>query len=229
MHARYYAPMWGRFLSVDPILDLAAVIEQPQGWNRYSYGANNPIRFIDPDGRAVVSYKVLDSGPNHVSNLPRGEQAKNVQVLGLENQPRGFYLKTNVAIAFDEGDNLADYRVERSVKFDTGITRDLGPGSPRIGFRKGSEENPHKSQIADLGQTKYVYDSPGLSGMVKAIGNGTWRGVFEVKVYNTKTKTYDAKRFYYAVQIKYENGTATAGQAVEIDKETYCKSVGKCD
>jgi RHS repeat-associated protein len=51
MHARYYDPNGGRFLSVDPVLALRRAMHNPQGWNRYSYVQNNPINRIDPDGR----------------------------------------------------------------------------------------------------------------------------------------------------------------------------------
>ncbi|HEV7764122.1 MAG TPA: RHS repeat-associated core domain-containing protein [Thermoanaerobaculia bacterium] len=53
MHARYYTPTWGRFLSVDPVLDQAKALKEPQRWNRYSYVINNPLRYKDPDGRQM--------------------------------------------------------------------------------------------------------------------------------------------------------------------------------
>lgn len=52
-HARQYDRL-GRFLSVDPVLDVAAAMRSPQLWNRYSYVANNPINAIDPTGRLLV-------------------------------------------------------------------------------------------------------------------------------------------------------------------------------
>jgi RHS repeat-associated protein len=58
MHARYYSPVWGRFLSVDPLLDVQRAMRTPQLWNRYSYVLNNPINRIDPDGRADVASEV---------------------------------------------------------------------------------------------------------------------------------------------------------------------------
>lgn len=51
MHARYYNPFWGRFLSVDPVLDLDKTIHNPQMWNRYAYVTNNPLRYTDPTGK----------------------------------------------------------------------------------------------------------------------------------------------------------------------------------
>lgn len=50
MHARYCSPLLGRFLSVDPASG-GARLTNPQSWNRFSYAANNPLLFVDPDGR----------------------------------------------------------------------------------------------------------------------------------------------------------------------------------
>src|SRR5690349_23293108 len=64
--ARYYASTQGRFTGVDPYdINLERqdtsdpeeanalfrnYISQPQHWNHYSYGLNNPLRYVDPDG-----------------------------------------------------------------------------------------------------------------------------------------------------------------------------------
>lgn len=53
MHARYYSAAVGRFLSVDPVVDLKAATAGPQLWNRYAYVRNNPLRFVDPNGRLL--------------------------------------------------------------------------------------------------------------------------------------------------------------------------------
>jgi RHS repeat-associated protein len=44
--AREYDPNLGRFISVDPIMDLAS----PQQWHGYSYANNTPITLSDPSG-----------------------------------------------------------------------------------------------------------------------------------------------------------------------------------
>lgn len=54
MHARYYAPKMGRFLSVDPVLDVTKASPEVQRWNRYAYTVNDPVRYADPDGREHV-------------------------------------------------------------------------------------------------------------------------------------------------------------------------------
>jgi RHS repeat-associated protein len=69
MHARFYAPYMGRFLSVDPNAfwelqggseenraKFRSYLRHPQRWNRYAYVSNNPINKIDPDGREENFY-----------------------------------------------------------------------------------------------------------------------------------------------------------------------------
>jgi hypothetical protein len=48
MHARYYNPRFGRFLSPDPIMN--DLTNGSAGWSRYSYAGNNPLRNIDSTG-----------------------------------------------------------------------------------------------------------------------------------------------------------------------------------
>lgn len=56
MHARYYNPALGRFLSLDP---KRGKPQDPQSWNRYAYALNNPIRSYDPDGKQTMDYRIL--------------------------------------------------------------------------------------------------------------------------------------------------------------------------
>jgi RHS repeat-associated protein len=44
--AREYDPAIGRFISVDPVMDLS----DPQQWNAYAYSNSNPVTFSDPTG-----------------------------------------------------------------------------------------------------------------------------------------------------------------------------------
>jgi RHS repeat-associated protein len=51
--ARYMSSVQGRFTSADkPFADQDPV--DPQSWNLYSYTRNNPLRYIDANGEAVV-------------------------------------------------------------------------------------------------------------------------------------------------------------------------------
>jgi RHS repeat-associated protein len=48
MQQRYYDPVAGRFLSIDPV---ATDSSGPDGFNRYAYANNSPYKYVDPDGR----------------------------------------------------------------------------------------------------------------------------------------------------------------------------------
>jgi RHS repeat-associated protein len=50
LHARYYDPSRGRFLSVDTHLGTPAF---PQSWNRYAYARSNPLKYVDPNGKDI--------------------------------------------------------------------------------------------------------------------------------------------------------------------------------
>jgi len=68
---RYYDPVVGRFLSVDPVLPN----DNGGSFNRYWYANNNPYKFTDPDGRCTATKNsMLCSAINFVR-----------QALGMEN------------------------------------------------------------------------------------------------------------------------------------------------
>ncbi len=51
--ARYYRANLGRFTTVDPVTTIEENLVDPQRWNRYAYARNNPLKYVDPDGRDV--------------------------------------------------------------------------------------------------------------------------------------------------------------------------------
>ncbi len=50
MKARYYSSVQGRFTSVDPSRK-SIKPSDPQTWNRYTYCLNNPLLYIDKNGK----------------------------------------------------------------------------------------------------------------------------------------------------------------------------------
>jgi RHS repeat-associated protein len=54
--ARYYGSKIGRFTTTDPVYTWQENLVDPQRWNRYAYARNNPLRYVDPDGRTIVTY-----------------------------------------------------------------------------------------------------------------------------------------------------------------------------
>jgi RHS repeat-associated protein len=73
MLARYYSAGMGRFTTVDPAMTLRKNLAEPQRWNRYSYALNNPIRYVDPDGRDIknaATDPVIRDTATRLSNTP---------------------------------------------------------------------------------------------------------------------------------------------------------------
>ncbi|MFH0857358.1 MAG: RHS repeat-associated core domain-containing protein, partial [Candidatus Magasanikbacteria bacterium] len=67
-NARYYNANIGRFVSVDPVPlnQPEQLIQDPQALNMYAYSRNNPLRYVDPDGKFYI--------PNYLKQW--GGQAK---------------------------------------------------------------------------------------------------------------------------------------------------------
>ena len=64
--ARYRGGAMGRFTSPDP-LPASGRSEDSQSWNRYSYGLNNPLRFVDPSGMKEVDAQACKENPDCLS------------------------------------------------------------------------------------------------------------------------------------------------------------------
>jgi RHS repeat-associated protein len=65
MGARYYDPLIGRFMGVDPVGFRA---DNVHSFNRYAYANNNPYKFVDPDGRyAELAVEVVSLSVGYMS------------------------------------------------------------------------------------------------------------------------------------------------------------------
>src|SRR6266478_592065 len=65
--ARHYGSSMARFLQPDPVSGTPLHIIDPQRWNMYAYVVNNPLTYIDPDGRdaAVATFHNMVLGLGH--------------------------------------------------------------------------------------------------------------------------------------------------------------------
>lgn len=86
--ARYYRSTHARFLTIDPILDRENSTLDPQLWNRYAYVRNNPLRYVDPDGRQIEflwdAFNVGLGVGSFISNINQGAYwSAAVDVVGV--------------------------------------------------------------------------------------------------------------------------------------------------
>jgi RHS repeat-associated protein len=106
---RYYDPVIGAFLSVDPM-----VVDSTTAWNfcRYCYAGDNPYKFTDPDGRK------LEIDPNASQQF---KKETKIQLKELKATPTGkqiikdlvkskftYTLKENVGSSHADPTNLVD-------------------------------------------------------------------------------------------------------------------------
>ncbi len=77
--ARYYANTLPRFLSPDPSVD-GVHVSDPQSWNSYSYALNNPLVFVDTDGKAPTHFlETMINFHAFLTDLSRESRALKVQ------------------------------------------------------------------------------------------------------------------------------------------------------
>src|SRR5690606_489003 len=113
--ARYYDPKVSIWLSVDPLA------EKYPNWNTYAYTFQNPINFIDPDGRegrAVLDDFLIDP-PKKISDYNYNTLEKNYttngqKILEKKGSALGYLAnqspKTNTcAIRMSDAFNLSGY------------------------------------------------------------------------------------------------------------------------
>jgi RHS repeat-associated protein len=73
--ARYYRADLGRFTTVDPEMTLDENLVDPQRWNRYAYARNNPLKYVDPDGRNPMAVVWLAQLAQRIANSPMAQRA----------------------------------------------------------------------------------------------------------------------------------------------------------
>jgi RHS repeat-associated protein len=86
MHARFYSPLVGRFLSFDP---LGGNPSWPGTWNRYAYALGSPLKYLDPYG---LEARCATSG----SAEETVACTETIEVVGKDPGPK-FDPKTGVA------------------------------------------------------------------------------------------------------------------------------------
>jgi RHS repeat-associated protein len=74
--ARYYASSMGRWLSPDLInVTEERMLNPANTLNKYAYGANNPLKYVDPDGQDItIYYEAGNPYPGHTMLLAYNQE-----------------------------------------------------------------------------------------------------------------------------------------------------------
>jgi RHS repeat-associated protein len=137
--ARYYASRTGRFTTVDPVMNIEAALLNPQRWNRYAYANNNPLVFIDPDGRdAIVAlHRLLDSLRNRAPralSIPTVIEAVTSPILDAAFGPNIF--SDPGSLSGETASFLSDVGALKGMN-TMGVANLINPGFDAIAYSKG--------------------------------------------------------------------------------------------
>ena len=161
MGARYYSPVVGRFMGMDP---KGIVPEDPHSFNRYAYANNNPYKYADPDGRAaLLAYKLLvtaAAATGATIYMTPERQAQMGHAATLLRQRTGEALERASGLVFNESESSIPPEVTDKIPPEWGEgksnrkgdgTRWQDPNDKGSGVRvdEGNPSNSQPSQQVD--------------------------------------------------------------------------------
>jgi RHS repeat-associated protein len=153
--ARYYAPWLARWVSCDP----KGMVD---GENLYRYARDNPIKFVDPSGRAGEEPKPAHAEAQVNGSAPTSSQQTAENKIstpvpsGAVKQPDGsFSLKINNVKVIIKPDVPDVPNLKSSAKTVPTVTGEFGRPSPHPNFPKEFVK-PQKPSVTLTIQTKYA-------------------------------------------------------------------------
>lgn len=133
--ARYYDASSGRFLSEDPEFlsigtsssNLERQLSDPQALNSYAYSRNNPLRYIDPEGKSIWD---VVTGKQSIGSYGNELHDNNAMARAVMDHP---YAPAEVGVA-----PLAAYGAVLAAPTIVSAAADLGPiGAAKAGLGAG--------------------------------------------------------------------------------------------
>ncbi len=181
--ARYYDPAVGRFMGVDPV---GFQEDNLHSFNRYAYGNNNPVKYLDPDGmQAQEQVWNVVFNTNRLGFGADGREGFRAAVAGIANgYIEGMSYIALVAIGGPE------FGTAKALMGTAGVAKTAATEATavtKISFGARATKNSATQLNVDLTQTQAI-DNLAANGFSKALSkDGT------VTIMNKGEKTY---RFY---------------------------------
>ncbi len=148
MHARHAVTYMGRFMSVDPARR-SQNPRMPQSWNRYVYGLNSPMKYVDPDGNsAVIAYQPADLARNQAFRDKVRERVSSIPFIGE---------RASGAVDFGLSMIIPGTQEELQAMFESGLPMAAGSSIGRAGFglvRNTGLTNASKKAARALGASE---------------------------------------------------------------------------
>jgi RHS repeat-associated protein len=252
--ARYFSSNQGRFTGADPAAIKRKHLINPQDLNRYSYVANNPLAFIDPDGEEKIKVIVRTFIPQTTVSMPHpnggvrtfeGDNRdigkpgtyRTQQIITVETDPR----RNNGSPIYGKPERDTGVTIERGWIWDStkkasgntleaAVKRDNDVVSIQA---KGNESNP-----LVMGSPGITYDfmigvqSEGPKGNVTVTVNGQHDGFPAYEILIVRPETGDnTERVVYGHDPRTTGQTALSlagGGEFEAKKKCVQKPGGEC-
>ena len=119
--ARWYDPLLGRFMQADTIIPHT---QGTQGFDRYAYVNNNPLRYSDPSGRTIYNTLLTDSGGGGMLETMHYFFGWSLNDVGWDYDNTYTVYSTGMHIAFTLGDFSSIHSLLGPVVF---YLRDMKP------------------------------------------------------------------------------------------------------
>lgn len=149
MGARYYDGDTGRFTSQDPVSQQSPETFQldPQQFNMYSYARSNPLRRVDPDGRASV-----DADIQRIKNEYIVDQIQSIQS-SLQQLSQTI---SNIALTAADFTQVGDISVLTTGQSLTGQTASIFDYGIAIAGLAGGPIGKIGGKVLDVAKVKKV-------------------------------------------------------------------------
>jgi RHS repeat-associated protein len=230
--ARYYASSMGRMMSPDPS-NIGADPENPQTWNMYSYGLNNPLRLTDPTGLYVCEDSTDCSSQND-KNLAASLAAARDAANNLTGDDKTNALRSVNSYGDMGVDNGVNVRFDANIKGGDAVTEVSG-----VANGDKSADNPTGQNINvtfkpnSVGTADDPANGAGLvahEGTHVADGSAWVASGFSSSLNPTTLKTEsDANRVQFNVyqSASRNDGAYTSSQmGIPISNKTTFKMIG---
>ena len=172
MNGRLYDPVLGRMLSTDNFIHEDAGLN---GFNRYAYAFNNPLKYTDPDGEipALVAIGVgalvgvLSNGiQNEINDRPFFENAGSAALMG------GISGAISCGIGAIAADNFFLQMMLHGIS--SGVMSEVSGGSFASGFFSGALSSGVASSLQGAGAVAQILGGGVSGGFGSVMGGGSF-------------------------------------------------------